>query len=253
VSRALRGLFGVCTTHAPVLIRLPLFAYVQTFSKPLVTVKRTAPICGKLANRKRVCAIERYGHRVRWEELFADLEGELAAAEVAQRQAEVAERTRVELGQVGWVDRLAASRGPVRLELLGGVAVEGEATVVGDGWAVLTARPTAPRVVLVRLDAAVSVEGVARGARAAGRAEVTRRLSFAAALRRVARDRSVVALTLVDGRRLVGTLDAVFADHAELAEHPADEPRRPRGVSRVLTVPLASLASVAPVAPSSWE
>lgn len=189
---------------------------------------------------------------VRWERLFADLEAELEAAEAAERQGEVAERTRVELARVAWVDRLAAAR-EVRLDLTGGATVHGAVTVVGDGWAVVTTSgdPLGAPVV-VRLAAVVSAQGVGRGARTAARTTATRRLGIAAPLRRISRDRCTVALALVDGRRVLGTLDAVGADHLDLAEHAVDEPRRPAGVSRVLTVPFAALASVTAVGATSW-
>lgn len=191
---------------------------------------------------------------MRWQNLFADLEGELDALEAAERWGEVAERTRAELAVLAWADRLADAGREVALELLGGGTVHGEVAVVGAGWAVLAAtrRSVPGPVALVRLDAVLSAQGLGHRSRVPARSEVARRLSFAAALRRVARDRSAVALGLVDGRRLVGTLDAVGADHLDLAEHPADEPRRPARVSRVLTVPLAAVASVSAVGPSSW-
>ena len=86
----------------------------------------------------------------------------------------------------------------------------------------------------------------------AARSQVTRRLASRPPCGASARDRSAVTLGLVDGRRLVGTLDAVGADHLDVAEHPVDEPRRPASVSRVLTVPLVALASVTPVGETSW-
>lgn len=191
---------------------------------------------------------------MRWDDLFADLEAELAAAAAAEQQAEVAERTRIELSQVAWVDRLAATRRRVRLELLGGGAAEGVVAAVGDGWVVLSSsgRAAGATVTLVHLTAATSAQGLSRAAWAAPGTDVARRLTFAAALRRVARDRSAVALALVDGRTVVGTVDAVGADHLDLAEHPPDVPRRSSDVSRVVSVPLRAVASVSPVGESSW-
>ncbi|MGN6299788.1 MAG: hypothetical protein ACTHN8_01685 [Angustibacter sp.] len=192
---------------------------------------------------------------MRWDDLFADLEAELAAAELAERDGEVAERTRAELAHVCWSDRLAGARGPVSLNLLGGGTVHGAVATVGDGWALLTSgggHAPAP-VAIVRLAAVVSVQGLGRDVRSAGRGQVSRRLGLAAALRRVARDRSPVSLSLVDGRRVVGTPDTVGADHLDVAEHPADEPRRPLGVSRVLTLPFVGLASLTPLGETSWR
>lgn len=186
---------------------------------------------------------------MRWERLFDDLEGELAAAEAAERYAEVAERSRLELGQVTWTDRLAATEGPVRLDVRGAGGLLGRVSTVGDGWLVLQGPPIA----LVATGAVLAVEGLGRDARPAAVHDVARRLSLSSALRRLARDRSPVHVTLVDGRRLVGTVDAVAADHLDLAEHPVDVPRRARAVTRVRSVPMASLAVLTPSAATTLD
>ena len=46
---------------------------------------------------------------MRWDDLFDDLEAQLAAAERDEALAQVAERTRAERAQVGWFDRVAAA------------------------------------------------------------------------------------------------------------------------------------------------
>jgi hypothetical protein len=54
-----------------------------------------------------------------------------------------------------------------------------------------------------------------------------------------------VAVSLVgDGPRLVGTIDAVGADHLDLAEHPEGLPRRRENVRTVATVPFAAVVAV---------
>ncbi len=183
----------------------------------------------------------RYGRPVRWQRLFEDLEGELEAAEAVELEAEVAERSRIELAGVRLADRLAAWRGPVRLHLLGAGQLCGTVASVGDGWLLLDDPP-----VLVCSGALVSVQGVGLAAVGALPHEVSRRTSLAAALRRVARDRSPVRVALVDGRHLTGTVDAVAGDHLDLAEHAPDEHRRPGAVSRVHSLPFAALAAVTP-------
>lgn len=188
---------------------------------------------------------------MRWDNLFADLAGELEAVEAAERQGEATERTRAELAQVSWVDRMATA-GEVSLDLLGGATVRGPVLTLGDGWAVVATSGAQRAAVVVRLAAVTSAQGLGRQARAAGRAPVERRLGLAAAVRRIARDRSPVTLALVDGRRVAGTVDAVGADHLDLAEHPTDVVRRPLGVSRVLTVPFGALATIAPLGETSW-
>ena len=69
------------------------------------------------------------------------------------------------------------------------------------------------------------------------------------ALGAVSRDRAAVELCDVDGRMTVGTVDVVGADHLEVAEHAADETRRPGNVTAVALLPYASLAWVRRVRP----
>ncbi len=185
---------------------------------------------------------------MRWERLFEDLEGQLEAASVAELAGEVAERTRIELGRLSFADRLMAAVGElVALDLLGGASVEGRLERAAEEWLVLR-QGVLPA--LIPLRAVITVSGLGIAA-AEQRSVVLRRLSFASVLRAVARDRSPVRIESVSGRSLSGTVDAVGADHLDLAEHPADEPRRPAAVRRVLTVPFPAVAVVRPVAGSS--
>ena len=83
---------------------------------------------------------------MRWEGLFADLEGRLAAEERRELDDEVAERTRRERALVELDARLCAAAGPpVRIGLVGGSAVDGELLDVGDGWLLARAGTGAPR------------------------------------------------------------------------------------------------------------
>ena len=181
---------------------------------------------------------------MRWDELFADLEGQLEAAEGAELAAEVADRTRHEAAQLWLVDRARARRrarrsrctcaGPDRSAgawpRRGGVAAR-----LGGG------RPPGP--------------GAGRGRAVRGRAgrlhgRRVRRAGCSPAsgwVRRCARSPATgcrSSVGLVDGGAVTGTVDRVGADFVEVAEHGAGEPRRQREVSGMRTVPFAAIAIV---------
>ncbi|HET6666792.1 MAG TPA: hypothetical protein VFG98_05865, partial [Intrasporangium sp.] len=71
-----------------------------------------------------------------------------------------------------------------------------------------------------------------------------RRFTLGAALSGISRDRAVVDVVDVEGQLLTGTIDAVGADHLDVAEHAPDEPRRARHVVRTHVMPIAALGSV---------
>jgi hypothetical protein len=181
---------------------------------------------------------------VRWEQLFADLEAQWAAAAAAEFAAEVADRTRSEVARTPLVDRLRAARGQsVRLELSGGAAAEGTIAAVGPDW--LLVREVAGAESLIALAALTGVRGLSRaGALAAAPRSVAASWALTHVLRQVARDREPVVCTLVDGSAVVGTLDRVAADHVELAEHPGAPSRRAREVSGTRLIPTAALACI---------
>jgi hypothetical protein len=164
---------------------------------------------------------------MRWDGLFADLEGQLEAEHRAERDAEVAERTRIERGAVDLPSRLLAQVGAqTRLRLVTGAQHEGTLTDVGADWLLLR---EARRELLVPTVALVSVADLAprtRDDRAA------RRFGLGYALRLLARDRCPV---LVSDR----------SGHLDLAEHALGEPRRAGNLRGRRTVPFAGLASVA--------
>jgi hypothetical protein len=177
---------------------------------------------------------------VRWDELFADLEREWRALGDAERQAEIAERTRAEFAQVRLVDRLRGSEGRhVRLTIREGRPVSGELTRVGADFALLAADR---RETLVPLHAVGAVTGL--GSAAVSEPEVgavPARLGLGSVLRRIAADRSVVTLVGTDGVTRSGTVQRVGADFLELAEHVVDELPRARHTRGVVLVPLSAL------------
>ena len=179
---------------------------------------------------------------MRWQKLFADLEGQFAEAASAAELAESASRSRAEAGSVALAERLAGAVGQrVRLRCRGAGQVAGVLTEVGPDWLLLTAEQGRETLVVTAALTAAS-DLVRRTAAEEGPPSV--RPDLRRALRGLVRDRSTVSLTLDDGSRFTGTLDRVGADFVEIAEHAAEEPRRAPAVRAVHTVPLRALALV---------
>ena len=197
---------------------------------------------------------------MRWDDLFADLEAQLDAAEVASVDAEVADRTRRESALLTLADRLGGSLGRrVGVHVAGVGRVDGRLAEVGDQWLLLTGEGRGARgdgdagdaaaQVLVGLAAVASVTDLAPtsvpistpapGPAGSGRV----RLGLGVALRAIARDRVPVVVHLTGGDTVEGTLERVGADFVEVTEHPAGEVR-PRRSGAVRTVPFAALALV---------
>jgi hypothetical protein len=178
--------------------------------------------------------------RTRWHLLFDDLEAQFEAAQSAELDEEVADRTRREAARLEFADRLRPTVGsPVSVAVLGAGTVRGRLADVGPDWALIVEPPS--RDVLVRLGAVLGVDGLsARSAAPASAGVVVGRLNLGHALRGLARSRVVATFVLVDGTAVVGRIDRVGADFVELTA--TGSTGRPEAAVRV--VPHGALALV---------
>ncbi|MGY1740748.1 MULTISPECIES: hypothetical protein [unclassified Blastococcus] len=185
---------------------------------------------------------------MRWQRLFADLQAELEAAEVAEERSEDAARARLEAGAVRLAERLGGAVGrELAVRCRGAGELRGVLAEVGAGWALLA--EDGGRELLVALATVRTVAGLDRATAVPAAGEVAQRLDLRWALRGLARDRSPVQVLLDDGGAHTGTVDRVGADFLELAEHAADEPRRGgavRGVRAIATDAVAAVRRLAP-------
>ena len=181
---------------------------------------------------------------MRWDGLFADLEAQLEAAAAAELADEVSERTRREVALLGMVDRLRPMAGhPLVVTVPGHGALRGRLVDAGSDW--LLMEEPAKRELLVPLSAVLGVGGLgARTTSPGSEGQVAGRLDLRWALRGLARARTGMAVGLVDGSLVTGTLDRVGADHLDLAEHGLGEARRAASVRQVRMVPLAAVAVI---------
>jgi hypothetical protein len=186
---------------------------------------------------------------MRWQRLFADLSAQWEEAEASTERLESTSRARAESGSVLLVDRLRGAQGTrVVLRCRGAGPVAGAVADVGPDWVLLVDERGAE--VLVATPAVLAVSGLGR--RTAVPAEagaVAGRLDLRRAVRGLARDRSPVQVSLVDGAVVTGTIDRVGADFCEVAEHPLDQARRGPAVQAVTAVALSALAVVRTAVP----
>lgn len=187
---------------------------------------------------------------MRWEALFADLEAQLAAAEVAEVGSQAAAMTRAEFARTALPDRLRAQGdAPVSLRLRDGRWVEGQVVDVARRWVLLAApagrredRDGLPRGrLLVVLTAVERLRALTP--RSVPGEGVVASLGLGSALRALARDRAAVTVLLASGD-LTGTIDRVGEDHLDVAVHPVDAPRRPSSVTETATVAVEALLGV---------
>lgn len=177
---------------------------------------------------------------MRWDDLFADLEAQLAAADDAALAADVEQRLRRELGRQALVQRLRAAAGTDVVLGVGDEVLHGRLGAVGPDWVLLTG----PAETLVPVAALDWTQGLGRAVDAVPPGRVWSRLGLASALRALGRDRSPLRVRTAAPGALAGTIDRVGADHLDLAVHPLDAPRRATAVTAVRTIPFAALRTL---------
>ncbi len=174
------------------------------------------------------------------DDMVAALEAELAALAAAdrdlERDAEVAERTRMERTAVSLRDRLRAASRPVEVATRDGSRHSGSVREVGADWVLLAPESPGQRrgsaEHVVALPAVVALRGLGRATRPPASTLPPRPL--ASVLRAWCRDRSDVAVVLADGSVLTGLASAMFADHLELST----------GGGETVVVPTSAIAVV---------
>lgn len=193
------------------------------------------------------------GGAMRWERLFAELEGRFDVLADEQAEQERADRERVAIGAVTAVERLSGALDhQVRLGLAGGALVAGRLGAVGPDWLLLVEGQDRDCIVPWRSVTVVHGLTSATGPAPSG---LDLRLDLRYALRGLARDRAPVQLGLVGwaggeaavagpSPELTGTIDRVGADFVEVALHAAWESRRRAAVRSVALVPLAAVLLV---------
>jgi hypothetical protein len=164
---------------------------------------------------------------VSWDERFFDvlddLEGQAEALYAAERDAELADRSRAEYASVRLAARMMASQGRhVTLDVTGAGRVAGELRRVGSGWCLVA---DAGRDWLVPIDAVEAAQGLSDRAVPEVAWSPLARLGLGSALRRLADEGTPCAVVTRSGRRHDVVLVRVGQDFVE-AETDGDVHRR---------------------------
>lgn len=202
---------------------------------------------------------------MRWDRFFDDLEDQLASEWEAERAALDTEAERLRLSRVLLAERLtllAAREGSASalasFDLADGATLRAAVTGVGADWVALAPEDGRRGAVIVPFAAIAAVgmphADLLRTARPAPpRSALADRLTFGFVLRDLVRRRAGVAVHLVSGRLLTGTIDRAGADHLDLALHEPGAPRRTDAVAGYRLVPFGAVAWIradeAPILP----
>jgi hypothetical protein len=186
---------------------------------------------------------------MRWDELFADLEGQLEAGLGAEERDREAEEERLRLGRLSLRDRIAgvgSSDEPfLRIELLTGEAIALRPRTVGRDWVAGDLPGNAQGVLPLSAVAALlpTATQVAASLRPVSHGSLTDRLGLPFVLRDLARRRRGVEVVTRRGV-LTGTLDRVGRDSVDLAAHAADDWRRSAAIAGIRVLALAEVLLV---------
>jgi hypothetical protein len=189
---------------------------------------------------------------VRWDELFADIEGQFERQLDAERVDLAAEGVRLQAGRRFLRERLGRMCGDgstVSVVLVDAHVVELRVDSTGADWVAgelrLGERARGAVVPIAAIEGVLPTrEQLDRDEPAADPVHgLSERLGLAFILRDLCRRRIVVELRTAGGTHH-GTIDRVGADHLDLAEHDPAEPRRPRAVRRMRLVPFSGILCV---------
>ncbi|GAB3260065.1 hypothetical protein GCM10027425_22930 [Alteromonas gracilis] len=155
---------------------------------------------------------------MRWEDsvlaLIDDLEQQAAGLDLRARDAEVDDLRVGEYAEVTLASRWHASVGArVRVDLLGGVVVQGAVLRTGPDWALVD---ESGREVLLRLAAVRQVQGLSPRSVAPETLGVVRRLGVRSVLRRLVEEGADALWLATDGSRVECRLMRVGADFVEV-------------------------------------
>lgn len=189
---------------------------------------------------------------MRWDDLFDDLESQLAQELSAEELDLQIEEERLRLGRLSVRDRLhAVGRETVVVTLVTGERLTVRPVAFGRDWFSADVGVERVRQCVIPLGALAGVSlapgrvvgSLAGPADAGGHPALSDRLGLAFVLRDLCRRRRAVDLVLASGE-VHGTIDRVGRDHVDLAVHERGEARRESAVREVHIVPFAALLLV---------
>ncbi len=186
----------------------------------------------------------RFADAARIDALLAGIVAESGAANDAADDEEIFELERAGRAGRRLLDRLADA-GLVRVEIAGGELIAGRVVAIGRDVVVVAEEVATGQqggdwaIPVWGITAVTTLPGTSMWSVAA-----LDRLGILAVARSWARERDVVRVHRVGAMPLDGTIDAVGADHLELAEHDPGEPRRADAVRRIVTVPMGAIAAL---------